>query len=131
MASAGTARTAADYARAIRVIHAVGRRVARFHEDYDLILSPTMGIPPAELGHLALTNPDFEDYLAHIMPSVGFTQLANVTGNPAISLPLVWNDAGLPIGIQFAGRFGAEATLIRLAAQLEEARPWADRRAAV
>jgi Asp-tRNA(Asn)/Glu-tRNA(Gln) amidotransferase A subunit family amidase len=65
--------------------------------------------------------------LENLAKTVGFTQLWNATGNPAASIPLFWNDGGLPIGTQFVGRYGAEATLFRLAAQLEEARPWFDR----
>jgi Asp-tRNA(Asn)/Glu-tRNA(Gln) amidotransferase A subunit family amidase len=60
--------------------------------------------------------------------TIGYTQLFNVSGNPAMSLPLFWNRERLPIGIQFAGGFGNEGTLFRLAAQLEETRPWTARR---
>ena len=63
-----------------------------------------------------------------LQSTVGFTQLFNAAGNPAMSVPLHWNAGGLPIGTQFAGRFGDEGTLFRLAAQLEAARPWKDRR---
>jgi Asp-tRNA(Asn)/Glu-tRNA(Gln) amidotransferase A subunit family amidase len=71
---------------------------------------------------------DRKAYLAAIFASIGFTSLFNSAGNPAISLPLAWSKAGLPIGIQFAAPFGDEATLFRLAAQLETMQPWADRR---
>ena len=66
--------------------------------------------------------------LDNLSRTVGFTQLLNATGHPAMSVPLTWNDAGLPIGLQFVGRYAGEATLFRLAAQLEEARPWFERR---
>jgi Asp-tRNA(Asn)/Glu-tRNA(Gln) amidotransferase A subunit family amidase len=119
---------AAAYARALKVIHGVGRQVAAFLEEVDLLLSPAMCIPPARLGELSLSAGDLREMLARLMATTGFTQLFNVAGNPAMSVPLHWNAAGLPIGVQFAGRFGDEATLFRLAAELERARPWFERR---
>ena len=116
--------TAADYARAVRTIHAVGRTVAGHLEHYDLIVSPTMAAPPLPLGAISLSNEDRASYGRDILSTVGFTQLFNASGNPAASIPLWWNDDGLPIGIQLAARFGDEATLFRIGAQLEEARPW-------
>jgi amidase/6-aminohexanoate-cyclic-dimer hydrolase len=118
----------AEYARSIRVIHGIGREVARFLQRYDVLLTPTMATPPLPLGVLSLSNPDFGEVLENLLKTIGFTQLFNAAGNPAMSVPLAWNDAGLPIGVQFAGRFGDEATLFRLAGQLEQARPWFDRR---
>jgi len=119
---------AAEYARAIRTIHRLGREMAAFLERTDALLMPTLAVPPVEIGVLALTNPDVPALLASLNATIGFTQLFNATGNPAMSVPLHWNAAGLPIGVQFAGRFGDEATLLRLAAQLEAERPWFDRR---
>ncbi len=130
LAQAALGKTSADYARSVRVIHGVTRQVARHLIDADVILTPTMGGPPEKIGTLSLSNPDIGNQIEALNRSVGFTQLFNVSGNPAISVPLCWNEAGLPIGIQFAGRFGDEATLYRLAAQLEQARPWFDRRPA-
>jgi len=127
MAAAAAGRGAADYADAVRTIHAVGRQVAGFFGDWDVLLTPTMASPPQPLGALSLSNPDTSAYVAALNETVGFTQLFNASGNPAVSLPLFWNAEGLPIGLQFAGGFGDEATLYRLAAQLEEARPWFQR----
>ena len=131
MANAAADVEAADYARAIRTIHALGRQVAGFLERYDVLLTPTLASPPFEIGRLALTASDLPVFLESLLQTVGFTQLFNATGNPAASVPLHWNAEGMPIGVQLGGRFGDEATLLRLAAQLEEARPWFDRRPAL
>ena len=122
-----TAR-AADYARSIGVIHRTGRVVARFFTRYDILLSPTMCRPPYPLGVLDLMTEDVERYTQAILGAVGFTSLFNSAGCPAMSVPLSWSRAGLPIGVQFAAPFGDDATLFRLGAQLETAQPWATRR---
>lgn len=128
MANAGRDRSAAEYVRAVKGIHRLGRQVAQFLSNYDVILTPTMALPPVPLGTLSLSNQDPAANLGALLQTIGFTQLFNASGSPAMSMPLAWNAAGLPIGIQFAGRFGDEGTLFRLAGQLEEARPWFDRR---
>ncbi len=123
--------TAADYVTALKGIHELGRSVEAFFEDWDIVLSPTMAAPPQKLGGaLRLNHPDTKEFATAIGPTVGFTQLFNATGSPAISLPLNWNEAGLPIGVQFASTYGSESTLLRLAAQLEQVQPWADKRPA-
>ena len=121
-------RSAEDYARGVRRIHAAGRAVDAHFERYDLILSATMALPPLPLGRIAPFNPDLASFARDIVGVLGFTQLFNASGHPAASIPLYWNDEGLPIGIQLAGRFGDESTLLRVSAQLEEARPWFDHR---
>jgi Asp-tRNA(Asn)/Glu-tRNA(Gln) amidotransferase A subunit family amidase len=124
----GAAKDAPAYVRAIKTIHATGRKLARFLERYDLVLTPTLATPPLELGRLSLSNPNPGESLGALFQTVGFTQLANAAGNPAMSVPLFWDADGLPIGAQFMARMNDEATLFRLAAQLEEARPWFSRR---
>jgi Asp-tRNA(Asn)/Glu-tRNA(Gln) amidotransferase A subunit family amidase len=128
VASIGASKDAVAYVRALRTIHRVGRELARFLERYDVILTPTLGVPPPPLGVLSLSNPNPGESVATLFQTVGFTQLANATGNPAMSVPLYWDADGLPIGAHFMGRMDDEATLFRLAAQLEQARPWFDRR---
>ncbi len=120
----------ADYVRATRTVHAVGRQVAGFFsQGCDVLLSPTMAAPPAELGVLSLANRG-DDYLPALLQTIGFTQLMNVAGNPAASVPLCWTESGggLPIGVQLAAPMGGEGQLLRLAGQLEQARPWAGRK---
>jgi Asp-tRNA(Asn)/Glu-tRNA(Gln) amidotransferase A subunit family amidase len=120
--------TAADYARAIQVVHRTGRAVARFFTRYDLLITPTMACTPYPLGVLDMNTDDLDGFYEAILRSIAFTSLFNATGNPAMSVPLAWSRDDLPIGVQFVGSFGDEARLFRLAGQLEAARPWSDRR---
>ena len=119
--------TASDYLLAWQFLQQVSRDIARFFVDYDLLLAPTLAEPPVPLGTFDPPPADPLRAAARAGQFVPFTQLANITGQPAMSLPLAWNKDGLPIGTHFMGRFGDEATLFRLAAQLEMARPWQDR----
>lgn len=117
-------QSAQDYVRALHCIHAAGRALARFMNDYDVILTPVMATPPPPIGVLSLSQRDAELRMKPLLQSIAFTQMSNICGNPAMSVPLSWNGDGLPIGVQFMGRMNDEATLFRLAAQLEKARPW-------
>jgi amidase len=126
---AGLKRTGKDYLAAIEHIQGFARRMAHWYHDgaYDLMLSPTLSCPPTPLGAFTPTAEDPRGWAALSRAFVAFTVVANVTGQPAMSVPLYWNAANLPIGVQFMARFGDEATLFRLAAQLEQARPWSAR----
>jgi amidase len=120
--------TGGDYLNALQVVQRTARTVAQWQQEFDAWLTPTLGEPPVPLGTF---DPAPDNALAPWYRSgsfVPFTPVANFTGQPAMSVPLHWNDAGLPIGVQFIGRYGDEATLFRLAGQLEGARPWAARR---
>jgi Asp-tRNA(Asn)/Glu-tRNA(Gln) amidotransferase A subunit family amidase len=97
-----------------------------FHQDWDVLLTATTGAPPLISGHPDQSQ-SFEAMLAEVFAFVPYTYLANMTGCPAMSVPLHWNGEGLPIGCQFAGRMGEEALLFQLARALEGARPWAER----
>jgi len=97
--------------------------MARFQEKYDVILNPTLALPPIEHGRITLTGMA-QDVIDGILEFIPCTALANWTGQPAMTVPLHRSRAGLPIGSQFTGRFGDEATLFRLAGQLEKAAPW-------
>ena len=122
-----TAR-AADYARSIGVVHRTGRQVAPFFRRFDVLLTPTMCRPPHPLGVIDMMTDDLDRYGQAVLGTIAFTSLWNACGNPAMSVPLAWSHAGLPMGVQFIGGFGDEATLLRLGAQLEAAQPWANRR---
>jgi amidase len=116
------------YLRSVQELQKITRQIAEYFEGIDVLLTPTLGEPPAPLG--TFDSPPDEPLagLFRAAAYVPFTPPFNVTGQPGISLPLHWNEAGLPIGVQFVGRFGDEETLLSLAGQLETASPWADRR---
>jgi len=120
-------RTPADLLRAFHVLDAAGYRLAEFQERYDVLLSPVLAEPPWPVGHFDQSRP-VEELSEQLTRYVAWTPLANTTGQPAMSVPLFWNEAGLPIGSHFQARYGEEATLLALAAQLERARPWVHRR---
>jgi len=123
----GQQQSAATGMLALQDLQKVSRDIARYFVDYDVWLTPTLGEPPVPLGTFD-SPPDNPMYgLFRAAEFVPFTPIANITGQPAMSVPLYWNADGLPVGVHFIGRYGDEATLFRLAAQLEAARPWADR----
>ncbi len=148
-AAIGRQRSAVQLAAAHERLEAAARGVARFFERFDLLLSPTLGLPPPAIGAL---HPHGMEAFAHevllalrlgfllrlpgvvesavrrVFTFMPFTPLGNVTGAPSMTVPLYWNAAGLPIGAMFTARLGDEATLLRLGAQLESTRPWAARR---
>jgi amidase/6-aminohexanoate-cyclic-dimer hydrolase len=129
LASAHNAQsqTATDYVAAQLAAFQISRGLAEFFETCDLFLCPTLCAPPVRIGEINSMSED----LSHIGPILRRympgTSMFNMSGQPAMSVPLAWNRAGLPLGMMFAARFGDEATLFRLAAQLEQARPWKDK----
>ncbi len=139
---------ASDLSRAINTIQLYSRQVGEFFEKHDVLLTPTLAMPPLKTGESQVKGIQAVmmklfgrlnagglikrlvgmDYMAEeALKFAPYTPLFNATGQPAMSVPLHWNDEGLPIGMQFVGRYGDEATLLRLAGQLEKARPWSDR----
>ncbi len=126
----------------------MSRRVGHFFEKFDILLTPTLALPPIKIGALQPDKTErfiiellgrlnaggvlmavkgIEELAQKAYTFIPYTPLFNVTGQPAMSVPLYWNDKGLPIGVQFVGRYADEATLFRLASQLEKARPWSNR----
>jgi len=124
----GNQYSAADYILALQTIQKLSRDTARFFEDYDVLLTPTLAEPPLPLGAFDSPADNPLKGFQRATEFIPFTPICNITGQPAMSVPLFWNSENLPVGAHFIGRFGDEATLFRLAAQLEKARPWADRR---
>jgi amidase len=126
-AEVGRNISAHDYIRAVQTFHRTGRQLGAFFEKYDVLLSPTIARTHLPLGTVRMDG-TLEQYQQGLAPMVPFTSVCNVTGVPAMSVPLAWTDDGLPIGLHFVGRFGAEEMLFSLAAQLEQAHPWRHRR---
>lgn len=152
MAALGRATSSVDYVDAVQRRHDHTRRLTTFFESYDLLLTPTLATPPPTIGAFDLPvalqrgadlllrtrtarllryTSIVDDMVDQNLNWVPYTQLANLTGRPAISLPLHWTADGLPIGVQFVAPLSGEPLLLRLAAQLEEALPWAHRIAPV
>ncbi|MGQ9599457.1 MAG: amidase [Anaerolineae bacterium] len=140
--------TGAELSRAIRLLKLTARQIGQFFEEFDVLLTPTLARPPIKRGELqpggiqavgmkvlgrlnagglikAMTG--IEALAQQVFEFIPFTPVFNATGQPAMSAPLIWNEEGLPIGMQFVARYGDEATLFRLAGQLEQAQPWRDR----
>jgi amidase len=124
---AGLKVASVTYSRAIATLHQIGLAMAKFQRNYDVILSPTLAKPPVALGLLSLSQ-DVPTWSKEVLEFSPYTALYNITGQPSMSVPLHWAPDGLPVGVMFSGRFGEDATLFRLAAQLEKAQPWDKRK---
>jgi len=120
-------QNSADYLLAQQQIQSLCRDFSRFFSTYDLWLTPTLLQPPVPLGYFAYSHETRHQHNVRLGDFTAFTLIANASGQPAISLPLHWNADNLPIGVHFTGRYGEEATLLCLAAQLEQAVPWSHR----
>jgi amidase len=120
----GGAVSAAAYVRGLQALHAYARAEAQLFETYDVLLLSTLGSPAIPIGWILEDPKLIAERLFAFMPN---TQAFNNTGQPAMTVPLAWSRSGLPIGMQFVARMGGEATLFRLAGQLEQAKPWFDK----
>ena len=127
----GRSFSGVDAVRFRRVLHNIARACGPFFEDYDIYISPTLAKPPVPIGDIDTRCPDWLEFFTHMFGFMPFTSLFNVTGSAGVSLPLYWNDEGLPIGTQFISRMGRDGLVLSLAAQLERAQPWVDRRPTV
>jgi len=119
--------SAAEYGRTVARLQVYARRVVAFWEEVDVVLTPTLALPPVRIGWQQTAGGAVEQLLRNL-EFTPFTAVANLTGLPAMSLPLHWSEEGLPVGVQAIGPPAGDALLVRLAAQVEEARQWADRR---
>ena len=144
----GTILKASDYVRALRYLQSRSREIGRFFENYDVLLTPVLNQPPVKIGALKPSASEqtqlkviartgatwvleamnvIKPLAAQTFEFIPWTPVFNVTGQPAMSVPLHWNEEGLPIGMNFVGKWGDEATLFRLAGQLEKEKPWFDK----
>ena len=120
--------TGADYVRATQTAHWLGRQMAAFHRDYDILLTPGLADLPVKLGWLDMMMEDTAEYWGRVFEFSPFTVWFNITGQPAMMLPLGQSPDGLPVAVQLVCRFGDEGTVFRLAGELEAAHPWFDRK---
>lgn len=123
----GRAISAVEYQLSELALQQVGRQTARFHQTWDCWLTPTLATPPLRNGVVDIDEFDLEKTYVPLLDYSPFTAIQNASGQPSISLPLHWSEAGLPVGMMFSADYGNEAVLFRLAAQLEQARPWKQR----
>jgi Asp-tRNA(Asn)/Glu-tRNA(Gln) amidotransferase A subunit family amidase len=130
-AKMGETISAADYVRATQTAHRLGRQMASFHTQWDVLLTPGLSSAAVKLGWLDMMMEDVDEYWRRVFTFSPFTVWFNLTGQPALMLPLDQTPGGMPLAVQLAARFGDEATLIRLGAQLEAARPWFARKPAI
>lgn len=130
-AKIGEKISAADYVRATQTAHRLGRQMAAFHSDWDVLLTPGLASPAVKLGWIDMMMDDLDEYWRRVFHFSPFTVCFNLTGQPGMMLPLGQSAGGLPLAVQLVSRFGDEATLFRLGAQLEAARPWFDRKPAM
>ena len=128
LAGRGRQLSAADYLLLVQDMQSIARQVVGFFSDYDVWLTSTLGEPPVPLGTLVYSGGDPFELRRRQAAFSPFTFITNITGQPAMSVPLHWSAQGLPVGTHYVSRPGDEATLFRLAAQLEAARPWSERR---
>ena len=120
--------SAVELVRAVDLMHSASRAISPFFDKYDVWLTPTLAEPPPRLGLLNRSYGGAKEWWRYDLAFNPWNTIANLTGNPAMSVPLAWDDGGrLPIGLLFTGRYGDEAALFRLAGQLERSFGWADR----
>jgi amidase len=127
----GRAVSAVQLVHAVDLMHEASRSISPFFDKYDAWLTPTLAQPPLPLGLLNKSYGGADEWWKYDLSFNPWNTIANLTGNPAMSVPLEWDESGLPIGLLFTGRYGDEAALFRLAGQLERSFPWADRSPAV
>ena len=127
LADAGDMTSSRDYVRAILDLQRITRAAIAMWDEVDVVVTPTLALPPIEIGWMFEPEDPWEQLIRAGM-FIPFTPIANITGQPAASVPLVWSNEGLPLGVQLIGPPAGEDVLLRLSAQLEQARPWADRR---